>query len=338
MSKSRNWCFTLNLFSQEELTRLSEPIDGIKYMVFQKEVGAQGTRHLQGYLELDNPRTMTSLKKLININTIHLEIRKGTQSQAIEYCTKLNTREANTEPITWGEKSNPIGVRKDSYSINVLSQERRAEIISGLRTKKIKLSDLDDFEFQDSGIRSVWRDLSTSMTGPARPELRVITIIGGTGIGKSFSVYSKYPEHTKWFGGNNGAWFGGDLNSEICLFDEFNGQIPLERMLKLLDWYPLQFEIKGGFNPAYWQIIFICSNTTPNLWYNDLLNDPHATDEMRMRRRAQLQALYRRLNYNGLDVVPSNPERYIYIPEITTYYTLEEARQFLADSLEQALK
>ena len=34
------------------------------------------------------------------------------------------------------------------------------------------------------------------------------------------------------------------------VFEEFAGQIPLQKMLKLLDPYPMALEVKGGMRPA----------------------------------------------------------------------------------------
>ena len=42
------WSFTLNNYTQEDLTRLSSPIPEIDYLVYGREVGASGTPHLQG--------------------------------------------------------------------------------------------------------------------------------------------------------------------------------------------------------------------------------------------------------------------------------------------------
>lgn len=94
-SKYRNWM----------VTAWTEPNfihDRIGYAVFQKERG-NGTQHehWQCYIELKCQMRLTEVKKMLNDNTCHLEPRFGTQQQAIDYCTKENTRIG--EPVHIGK-------------------------------------------------------------------------------------------------------------------------------------------------------------------------------------------------------------------------------------------
>lgn len=46
----RNWCFTLNNYTAEEVEVLKGDLPQVKYIVFQRERGHEdGTAHLQGY-------------------------------------------------------------------------------------------------------------------------------------------------------------------------------------------------------------------------------------------------------------------------------------------------
>lgn len=56
------------------------------YLVYGKEVGESGTRHLQGYLELPKRHRLSQVKALLP--TAHLEPRRGTAAQASDYCKK----------------------------------------------------------------------------------------------------------------------------------------------------------------------------------------------------------------------------------------------------------
>lgn len=71
---------------------------GIRYMVWQAEIGACGTEHLQGYVAFTQQLRFAEVKKLCK--RAHWESRKGSHSQAKEYCTKDDTREAG--PWTYG--------------------------------------------------------------------------------------------------------------------------------------------------------------------------------------------------------------------------------------------
>lgn len=331
--QSRNWCFTLNNYTPEEEEKLKGELAHVKYIVFQRERGHEdGTAHLQGYLELDRGMRLSFLKKINE--RAHWEIRRGSQEDAIKYCKKEDTREPGTEPFERGEKANANGVRKDTCSVNVLSSERRGEIIEEVRKKRMRISDLSSFEMQDTGLMRALETVCKDLAGPYRPELRVITIIGPTGIGKSWSVQNLFPEGVcKWINGNSGCWFS-EVDKEVCLFDEFAGQIAIERFLKLIDPYPMQIEVKGGMRPCYWKTIFICSNVTPECWYNNFAEDAKVSTEMVNRRREQLRALYRRLNVQALGVEAEHPERYIYIPDVDgRFFTKQNARDLLRQKL-----
>lgn len=83
--KYRNWCFTSYI----------EPIKNVNcsYICYQKEECPKTKKiHWQGYIEFDNVKRLNEVKKVLNDNTVHLESRKGNQSQAIDYCKKLQSK------------------------------------------------------------------------------------------------------------------------------------------------------------------------------------------------------------------------------------------------------
>lgn len=69
--------------------------EGIRYLCGQLERGATGNVHWQGYMELENPKRFSSIKKIlleIFRRRCHVEPRKGTAEQARNYCMKEDTR------------------------------------------------------------------------------------------------------------------------------------------------------------------------------------------------------------------------------------------------------
>jgi len=50
MSLAKNWSFTINNFTPDEFTSLTNLATNaaVRYIVFQHEEGAEGTSHLQG--------------------------------------------------------------------------------------------------------------------------------------------------------------------------------------------------------------------------------------------------------------------------------------------------
>lgn len=87
MSLAKNWTFTLNNYDEEELAHVNQlhPLK-VSYLCHGKEVGAEGTPHLQGYLQLPNKLRLSGLKKLIP--RAHLEVAISTPEKNKAYCAK----------------------------------------------------------------------------------------------------------------------------------------------------------------------------------------------------------------------------------------------------------
>lgn len=84
--KSRNWIIVLNNYTETELEQLNGTELG--KIVIGKEVGENGTPHLQCYIQLKNPRTLTGLKKALGLNRAHLEPCYKNNIANINYCSK----------------------------------------------------------------------------------------------------------------------------------------------------------------------------------------------------------------------------------------------------------
>lgn len=81
--RSKKYCFTLNNYTNDEFECLVK-MDGVK--IIGKEVGKEGTPHLQGYVEFKNQRYLSALKKINE--RVHWEPARGTRIQNIRYCGK----------------------------------------------------------------------------------------------------------------------------------------------------------------------------------------------------------------------------------------------------------
>lgn len=94
----RNILITINNPDDSDLLSLQS--DRIQYSIYQVEKGKEGTVHIQGYVELKQASRLTGIKKLFP--RAHIERRLGTQQQAIEYCSKEDTRIEG--PFEYGTK------------------------------------------------------------------------------------------------------------------------------------------------------------------------------------------------------------------------------------------
>lgn len=106
--RSRNWCFTY--FPHKETKATPDMNILCQYMIYQTErCPSTGTIHLQGYAEFRESLSLTQVKSKLG-HTTHLEIRRGSQKQAIDYCKKIDTKVGETysefgKPFNQGKRS-----------------------------------------------------------------------------------------------------------------------------------------------------------------------------------------------------------------------------------------
>lgn len=113
----KGWCFTYNnpgMSSMAFLALMSDKWKALEYCVFQLEQGKKGTQHFQGYAEFNKKMRKTQLLKLdpvkmvttkegkkILSNTIWWSGRRGTRTEARDYCMKDDETKFE-EPLEFG--------------------------------------------------------------------------------------------------------------------------------------------------------------------------------------------------------------------------------------------
>lgn len=252
MSQSKYWCVTVNNYDNpEEQTLYTKLRDNrCSYYVFGHEVGANGTPHLQGYIEFPAKKRLAWLKRNVHA-TAHFEKRRGTSEEAAEYCKKDDANYSEFGEMSVAEQ----GKRNDlKEATEFLREHSLAEVAQEHPTVFAK------FHKGLQALKTEW-DASEAKHKP-----EVIVYWGDTGLGKTYKVRKDSPDvffvsNYKWYCGYDGI-------RDIC-FDEFNGQITISNFLRLIDRYAVRVETKGGsvnFNPKR---IFICSHFEPKDWYKE---------------------------------------------------------------------
>lgn len=252
MARRRNWCFTLNNYTEEDerlLTSLTEE-DKVAYLIYGREKGASGTPHLQGYVEFFDNMRMGPVKVLLG-GKVHLEPRRGKATQAAGYCRK--------------EDEHP-------YEFGVISTERQ-----GSR------ADLDEVRSTaaESGMGAVvrWGNLQqirvaekflTYAEEPRDWPCQVTWIWGTTGTGKS--RLARELAETRPFVKNCGSkwWQGYDAHEDVILDDFRPSWWSLTEMLSLLDRYEKIVECKGSTRQFKPRRIFVTSSIPPAECYREV--------------------------------------------------------------------
>ena len=229
MARARGWCFTVNNFLEGEVNYISQ-MDleelRIKYIIVGREIGENGTRHLQGYLEFENACTLKAMKRLFP--RCHAEKRRGSPSEAADYCKK--------EDPHYIERGTPLeqGKRTDLQKVAEM-------ILLGASTAEVIEESPASFIRYQRGIAALRSETKKHRDREVEPHVE--WLYGPTGVGKtrtavesSQSFYIK--DETKW-------WDGYD-QQETIIIDDFDGKWPFRNFLRLLDRYPYQGEVKGG--------------------------------------------------------------------------------------------
>lgn len=103
MPKSfRKVCFTFNNYNNTEHSKIIEICESRNYLYcIGEEVGEQGTKHLQGYIEFKSPKAFSTVKKLLP--KAHIEKAKGNRAQNLMYCKKDGNFKSNF-PVPMSEQ------------------------------------------------------------------------------------------------------------------------------------------------------------------------------------------------------------------------------------------
>lgn len=98
VSKAKHWCYTLNNYTEEDVSRLSDLVDvdsRVSYNIFGKEVGESGTPHLQGFISFKKRTVFTTVRTVVG--QAHLSIARLIE-KAIAYCKKDGDYDENGVP------------------------------------------------------------------------------------------------------------------------------------------------------------------------------------------------------------------------------------------------
>jgi len=262
---NRRWRFTLNnyegLITQEDFDEW-----GAKFLIFQEEVGAEGTPHLQGYIEMPRPVRFSHFK----LPEATFLVAEASTDANIEYCSKEDTRVGG--PYRFGVPSKQ-GQRTDLI-------ELRNAIIAGKRGAALFLDDLvcgAAIKYQ----RGVDAMVSAFHKPVERGDIRVVFHYGPAGTGKTTCAHD--PE-AFYFDGNQGGFWTGYQGQKTIILDEFSGATlkPLQ-LQRLCDKFPLWSNIKGGQIPCEATSVHICSNYLPDSWWGE-------------KTRYHKEAIYRRIH------------------------------------------
>lgn len=261
MSRCRNWCFTLNNPTDEDKDfwddiMESEIANHLQYVVMQEEVGESGTIHLQGYIEMKQAFFMSRMKSLFG-QRYHFERRRGSQSQAIDYCKK---EESSTHGFIC-----EFGIPKRTGVGG-----KFGDAVKALKSGKSIADVQEEFTEQYVMYKDKLTDYALKLKGGRNWAMDIQIYVGASGTGKSYTAQQNDNIYVcAWPTG--GRWWWGDYRGEhTVVMDEFRHQIKMDVMLKMMDRYTWHLEAKGRSFQFSSKVIIITTNIDPRDWYPNL--------------------------------------------------------------------
>lgn len=258
------WCFTENNAARAfyvNLDVLFTDNDNISFICGQVEQATTGKTHFQGYIQLKKGQYLSWLKKNVS-KTAHWEVQKASKNEdARDYCRKAETAVETFPYKELGEFTKCAGQRNDLIKFK-----------DAIKNGDTRTTLIDDYTVQMARYPKFYA-MVRGMKRPRRMvELKVRLNYGEAGTGKTRYAYDKYDQELYVCPVSNGQmWFDGYDLHKYCLLDDFCGKlskVSLAYTLNLLDRYPIQLPVKGGF--IWWcpEVIIITTNIHPREWYN----------------------------------------------------------------------
>lgn len=267
---ARNWCGTLQLEDDDwdAETWLESLVrdEKAKYVVGQIERGHETEHaHLQFYVQCLSQKNLVWMKRHIH-DKAHWETAKGTAKHNRAYCTKEDSRVRG--PWEFGEIVQQ-GQREGLETAIKMVKE-------GAPLKDIALEQSVVWVHHHRGLMDLRKQLGLEadrrVFGPEGPE--VWCLWGPSGTGKSRWVNARWPD--AFWKIPNEKWWDGYTGQETIILDDYkDGDMRLSDLQRLLDWYPLWVEVKGGTIPMLAKRYVFTCNTHPSGWYRKA--DPHRT-------------------------------------------------------------
>lgn len=235
----------MNNYSDEEVEAIKKI--ACRYIVFGKEVGEEGTPHLQGFILFQNAQRFATVKKFVG-NRVHLEAQRGTSEQAAEYCKKDGD---------FFEAGNPPVSKKKQGEMEKVRYQRAWEL-----AKEGKLEEIDpDIRVRLYGtLKKIRADYQVVPESVAVLEHEWYW--GESGAGKTLKARSENPgAYLK----NPNKWWCGYKDQEVVIIDEWspNHEVLASHLKQWADHHPFAAETKGSSLCIRPKKIIITSNFSP---------------------------------------------------------------------------
>lgn len=232
-------------------------------------ISAEGLHHLHCVFESSTSMRFSAVKKLYK--SIHLEETKGNKDQVEAYIQKKQPFDEKGEKVICQARHGKLlGANRKE----VLLVQIEEMILQGMRPEQI-MSLSVHFRQHESLIRKTYFAKRFKETPKVR-NVRFYWHVGEAGSGKSYTfvkLCEQYGEDAVYMYSDcdNGAL--DRYQAEPILFiDEFKGQMPYERLLRITDVYKTPLHARYSDVYALWNEIHITSVFPPESVYRNMVD------------------------------------------------------------------
>ena len=251
--RARSVAFTLNnpsVGEEQYINALFEDCrdeNHIRFAGFGKEVGEEGTPHLQGFIYFSNGKSFATIHRLPGLTRAHFEVIKGSVQQNIDYCSKEGQYKQFGEAPKQGRRSDLDAV------VDMVE--------SGKRVSDVSLECPLQFIKFHKGIERL-----IAMRVPPRDfKTEVLWYWGPTGTGKSRTAFEKATSASSYYVKDPlNKWWDGYEQQEVVIIDDYRRDFStFAHLLRLFDRYPMTVEMKGSTTNFSSRTLIVTSPKSP---------------------------------------------------------------------------
>lgn len=231
-SRHRQWCGTLNNFTEEERQNLIEANTTYKVIGYEHMGEGQGTPHLQMFLCFKHDQTLVAMKKLSGRAHWGMRYKKSTPEKAAAYCKKEpGFYEYGVCPKSKVQQ----GIDEKTRWTNLLQEARETGRVSDAKVQYYT-GKMAKWHHQE------WLAEKIAVDNPR--DLKHEWYVGPKRCGKSSKAKDENPVH--YLKGPH-KWWGGYKNEDVVLLEDWDqGSVHLGHYLKIwTDWGKFPAESKG---------------------------------------------------------------------------------------------
>lgn len=337
----RSWFIVLNekvwldnpeiAYENMENYLLTQYEKNIAYACWNEEEGDNGNKHMHLYIELNNGTTFNAIQKKFRGG--HIEERRGNPTESRTYVQKpegvkfsgkekshtlkkpfieigdwdrykdVTARGEAKVPVT--EKIDALLLTCNSYAEMCVIDPVTANTYKTVLHERLALKRIEDFKRDHCIV-----DLADNGEEFVKPNRRVAYVYGNTRCGKTTGVKRKYGDKNVSVLANlrkDMKWDDYDF-TDVAIFDEFYGQLPLQEMLNLLDNSGIdRLPARYANRPFVASKIVLTSNREFSTLYANVQDGEDAKENER-----KYQAFVARFNWGIWEMYQSlNGKRYI---------------------------